>query len=83
MAPTGSGNEKQCLSPSPGSVSLARLTNLAPEKPEKSKAVENLLLIQAARYEQLRNQVSEQGLTETLEKVSQQAEKKANSTEEM
>ncbi|XP_036592026.1 programmed cell death protein 5-like [Trichosurus vulpecula] len=46
-----------------------------PVKPEKAKAVENYL-IQMARYGQLNGKVSEQGLIEILEKVSQQTEKK-------
>uniref|UniRef100_A0A4X2L0R1 Programmed cell death protein 5 n=1 Tax=Vombatus ursinus TaxID=29139 RepID=A0A4X2L0R1_VOMUR len=53
----------------------ARLSNLALVKPEKAKAVENYL-IQMARYGQLSGKVSEQGLIEILEKVSQQTEKK-------
>nr|XP_004661480.2 programmed cell death protein 5 [Jaculus jaculus] len=53
----------------------ARLSNLALVKPEKTKAVENYL-IQMARYGQLNGKVSEQGLIEILEKVSQQTEKK-------
>uniref|UniRef100_A0A8C5LCJ7 Programmed cell death protein 5 n=1 Tax=Jaculus jaculus TaxID=51337 RepID=A0A8C5LCJ7_JACJA len=53
----------------------ARLSNLALVKPEKPKAVENYL-IQMARYGQLNGKVSEQGLIEILEKVSQQTEKK-------
>nr|XP_040135285.1 programmed cell death protein 5 isoform X1 [Ictidomys tridecemlineatus] len=53
----------------------ARLSNLALVKPEKTKAVENYL-IQLARYGQLNGKVSEQGLIEILEKVSQQTEKK-------
>lgn len=53
----------------------ARLSNLALVKPEKTKAVENYL-IQMARYGQLSGKVSEQGLIEILEKVSQQTEKK-------
>uniref|UniRef100_A0A8C0DXN5 Programmed cell death 5 n=1 Tax=Balaenoptera musculus TaxID=9771 RepID=A0A8C0DXN5_BALMU len=52
----------------------ARLSNLALVKPEKTKAVENYL-IQMARYG-LSGKVSEQGLIEILEKVSQQTEKK-------
>ncbi|KAM8946261.1 programmed cell death protein 5 isoform 1-T1 [Pelodytes ibericus] len=53
----------------------ARLNNLALVKPEKAKAVENYL-IQMARYGQLGGKLSEQGLIEILEKVSQQMEKK-------
>ncbi|XP_028930363.1 programmed cell death protein 5 [Ornithorhynchus anatinus] len=53
----------------------ARLSNLALVKPEKAKAVENYL-IQMARYGKLSGKVSEQGLIEILEKVSQQTEKK-------
>ncbi|XP_032470252.1 programmed cell death protein 5-like [Phocoena sinus] len=51
----------------------ARLSNLALVKPGKTKAVENCL-IQMARYGQLSGKVSEQGLIEILEKVSQQKE---------
>ncbi|NXQ38650.1 PDCD5 protein, partial [Catharus fuscescens] len=53
----------------------ARLSNLALVKPDKAKAVENYL-IQMARFGQLGGKVSEQGLIEILEKVSQQTEKK-------
>lgn len=53
----------------------ARLNNLALVKPEKAKAVENYL-IQMARYGQLGGKISETGLIEILEKVSQQTEKK-------
>ncbi|NWI83227.1 PDCD5 protein, partial [Dryoscopus gambensis] len=53
----------------------ARLSNLALVKPDKAKAVENYL-IQMARFGQLAGKVSEQGLIEILEKVSQQTEKK-------
>ncbi|XP_069595362.1 programmed cell death protein 5 [Ranitomeya imitator] len=53
----------------------ARLNNLALVKPEKAKAVENYL-IQMARFGQLGGKLSEQGLIEILEKVSQQTEKK-------
>nr|XP_013796667.1 PREDICTED: programmed cell death protein 5 [Apteryx mantelli mantelli] len=53
----------------------ARLSNLALVKPDKAKAVENYL-IQMARFGQLPGKVSEQGLIEILEKVSQQTEKK-------
>ncbi|KAG7473531.1 hypothetical protein MATL_G00096880 [Megalops atlanticus] len=53
----------------------ARLSNLALVKPEKAKAVENYL-IQLARSGRLSAKVSETGLIEILEKVSQQTEKK-------
>ncbi|XP_078526928.1 programmed cell death protein 5 [Lissotriton helveticus] len=53
----------------------ARLSNLALVKPEKAKAVENYL-IQMARFGQLGGKISEQGLIEILEKVSQQTDKK-------
>uniref|UniRef100_H2VB72 Programmed cell death protein 5 n=1 Tax=Takifugu rubripes TaxID=31033 RepID=H2VB72_TAKRU len=53
----------------------ARLNNLALVKPEKAKAVENYL-IQMARLGQLGGKISESGLIEILEKVSQQTEKK-------
>ncbi|CAB1450902.1 unnamed protein product [Pleuronectes platessa] len=53
----------------------ARLSNLALVKPEKAKAVENYL-IQMARYGKLGGKISESGLIEILEKVSQQTEKK-------
>uniref|UniRef100_A0A2K5P9W9 Programmed cell death 5 n=1 Tax=Cebus imitator TaxID=2715852 RepID=A0A2K5P9W9_CEBIM len=53
----------------------ARLSNLALVKPEKTKAVENYL-IQMARYGQISEKVSEQGLIEILKKVSQQIEKR-------
>ncbi|XP_066570236.1 programmed cell death protein 5 [Amia ocellicauda] len=53
----------------------ARLSNLALVKPEKAKAVENYL-IQMARFGQLGGKISETGLIEILEKVSQQTEKK-------
>ncbi|XP_075045308.1 programmed cell death protein 5 [Mixophyes fleayi] len=58
-----------------GQAARARLNNLALVKPEKAKAVENYL-IQMARYGQLGGKISEQGLIEILEKVSQQMEKK-------
>ncbi|KAI1235377.1 hypothetical protein IHE44_0002239 [Lamprotornis superbus] len=51
------------------------VSNLALVKPDKAKAVENYL-IQMARFGQLPGKVSEQGLIEILEKVSQQTEKK-------
>ncbi|NP_001119762.1 uncharacterized protein LOC366089 [Rattus norvegicus] len=57
----------------------ARLTNLAFVKPEKMKAVENYL-IQMAQYGLLSGMVSEPGLIEILEKVSQQTEKKTTVT---
>ncbi|KAM5331879.1 programmed cell death protein 5-like [Glossophaga mutica] len=53
----------------------ARLSNLALVKPEKTKGVENYL-IQMTRYGHLSGKVTEQGLIEILEKVSQQTEKK-------
>ncbi|XP_063045077.1 programmed cell death protein 5 isoform X2 [Engraulis encrasicolus] len=53
----------------------ARLSNLALVKPDKAKAVENYL-IQMARMGQLGGKISETGLIEILEKVSQQTEKK-------
>ncbi|XP_047678160.1 programmed cell death protein 5 isoform X1 [Tachysurus fulvidraco] len=53
----------------------ARLSNLALVKPEKAKAVENYL-IQMAQYGQLGGKISESGLIDILEKVSQQTEKK-------
>ncbi|XP_013857381.1 programmed cell death protein 5 [Austrofundulus limnaeus] len=53
----------------------ARLSNLALVKPEKAKAVENYL-IQMARFGQLGGKITESGLIEILEKVSQQTEKK-------
>ncbi|XP_033012555.1 programmed cell death protein 5 isoform X2 [Lacerta agilis] len=53
----------------------ARLSNLALVKPEKAKAVENYL-IQMGRFGQLGGKVTEQGLIEILEKVSQQTDKK-------
>ncbi|XP_030621694.1 programmed cell death protein 5 [Chanos chanos] len=53
----------------------ARLSNLALVKPDKAKAVENYL-IQMARFGQLGGKISESGLIEILEKVSQQTEKK-------
>uniref|UniRef100_A0A2K6F842 Programmed cell death protein 5 n=1 Tax=Propithecus coquereli TaxID=379532 RepID=A0A2K6F842_PROCO len=52
----------------PDQSARARLSNLALVKPEKTKAM--------ARYGQLSGKVSEQGLIEILEKVSQQTEKK-------
>ncbi|XP_032376264.1 programmed cell death protein 5 [Etheostoma spectabile] len=53
----------------------ARLNNLALVKPEKAKAVENYL-IQMARFGKLGAKISESGLIEILEKVSQQTDKK-------
>ncbi|MCJ8733617.1 hypothetical protein PDJAM_G00225680 [Pangasius djambal] len=53
----------------------ARLSNLALVKPDKAKAVENYL-IQMAQFGQLGGKISESGLIEILEKVSQQTEKK-------
>ncbi|XP_067854092.1 programmed cell death protein 5 [Heptranchias perlo] len=52
----------------------ARLSNLALVKPEKAKSVENYL-IQMARFGQLGGKISESGLIEILEKVSQQTGK--------
>ncbi|XP_012690134.1 programmed cell death protein 5 isoform X2 [Clupea harengus] len=53
----------------------ARLSNLAMVKPDKAKAVENYL-IQMGRMGQLGGKISESGLIEILEKVSQQTDKK-------
>ncbi|XP_044065509.1 programmed cell death protein 5 [Siniperca chuatsi] len=53
----------------------ARLSNLALVKPEKANAVENYL-IQMARFGKLGGKISESGLIEILEKVSQQTDKK-------
>ncbi|KAJ7986189.1 hypothetical protein DPEC_G00348200 [Dallia pectoralis] len=53
----------------------ARLSNLALVKPDKAKAVENYL-IQMARMGQLGGKISDTGLIDILEKVSQQTEKK-------
>ncbi|XP_038557664.1 programmed cell death protein 5 [Micropterus salmoides] len=53
----------------------ARLSNLALVKPEKANAVENYL-IQMARFGKLGGKISETGLIEILEKVSQQTDKK-------
>ncbi|XP_062405166.1 programmed cell death protein 5 isoform X1 [Sardina pilchardus] len=53
----------------------ARLSNLALVKPDKAKAVENYL-IQMGRMGQLGGKISESGLIEILEKVSQQTDKK-------
>ncbi|XP_073321282.1 programmed cell death protein 5 [Pagrus major] len=57
----------------------ARLSNLALVKPEKANAVENYL-IQMARFGKLGGKISEAGLIEILEKVSQQTEKKTTVT---
>ncbi|KAI5616299.1 programmed cell death protein 5 [Silurus asotus] len=54
---------------------LIAVSNLALVKPDKAKAVENYL-IQMARFGQLGGKISESGLIEILEKVSQQTEKK-------
>ncbi|XP_029317341.1 programmed cell death protein 5 [Cottoperca gobio] len=56
-----------------------RLSNLALVKPDKAKAVENYL-IQMARYGKLGGKITESGLIEILEKVSQQSEKKMTVT---
>ncbi|XP_070761228.1 programmed cell death protein 5 [Enoplosus armatus] len=53
----------------------ARLSNLALVKPEKAQAVENYL-IQMARFGKLGGKISESGLIEILENVSQQTDKK-------
>ncbi|XP_015229207.1 programmed cell death protein 5 [Cyprinodon tularosa] len=57
----------------------ARLSNLALVKPEKANAVENYL-IQMARFGKLGGKISESGLIEILEKISQQTEKKTTVT---
>ncbi|XP_024151210.1 programmed cell death protein 5 [Oryzias melastigma] len=57
----------------------ARLSNLALVKPDKANAVENYL-IQMARFGKLGGKISESGLIEILEKVSQQTEKKTTVT---
>ncbi|XP_061566761.1 programmed cell death protein 5 [Cololabis saira] len=57
----------------------ARLSNLALVKPDKAKAVENYLF-QMTRCGQLGGKISESGLIEILEKVSQQTEKKTTVT---
>ncbi|XP_029000980.1 programmed cell death protein 5 [Betta splendens] len=57
----------------------ARLSNLALVKPEKANSVENYL-IQMARFGKLGGKISESGLIEILEKVSQQTEKKTTVT---
>ncbi|XP_030582303.1 programmed cell death protein 5 [Archocentrus centrarchus] len=57
----------------------ARLSNLALVKPEKANAVENYL-IQMARFGKLGGKITESGLIEILEKVSQQTEKKTTVT---
>ncbi|CAL8382283.1 unnamed protein product [Arctogadus glacialis] len=51
-----------------------RLSNLAMVKPDKAQAVENYL-IQMARYGKLAGKITESGLIEILEKVSQQTDK--------
>ncbi|KAJ0002144.1 hypothetical protein NQD34_001940 [Periophthalmus magnuspinnatus] len=56
-------------------ICLALVSNLALVKPEKAKDVENYL-IQMARFGQLGGKISESGLIEILEKVSQQTQKK-------
>ncbi|KAG7250807.1 hypothetical protein CRUP_023779 [Coryphaenoides rupestris] len=56
-----------------------RLSNLAMVKPEKANAVENYL-IQMARFGKLGGKISESGLIDILEKVSQQTEKKTTVT---
>ncbi|XP_042343178.1 programmed cell death protein 5 [Plectropomus leopardus] len=53
----------------------ARLSNLALVKPEKANAVENYL-IQMARMGKCGGKISESGLIEILQQVSQQTEKK-------
>ncbi|KAK9958575.1 hypothetical protein ABG768_010688 [Culter alburnus] len=58
-----------------GSRRPNRVSNLALVKPDKAKAVENYL-IQMARFGQLGGKITEAGLIEILEKVSQQTEKK-------
>uniref|UniRef100_A0A3B3CZE5 Programmed cell death protein 5 n=1 Tax=Oryzias melastigma TaxID=30732 RepID=A0A3B3CZE5_ORYME len=55
------------------------LSNLALVKPDKANAVENYL-IQMARFGKLGGKISESGLIEILEKVSQQTEKKTTVT---
>uniref|UniRef100_I3JE37 Programmed cell death protein 5 n=1 Tax=Oreochromis niloticus TaxID=8128 RepID=I3JE37_ORENI len=57
----------------------ARCNNLALVKPEKANAVENYL-IQMARFGKLGGKITESGLIEILEKVSQQTEKKTTVT---
>lgn len=57
----------------------ARLSNLALVKPDKANAVENYL-IQMARFGKLGGKITESGLIEILEKVSQQTEKKTTVT---
>ncbi|KAK5608991.1 Programmed cell death protein 5 [Crenichthys baileyi] len=57
----------------------ARLSNLALVKPEKANAVESYL-IQMAQFGKLGGKISESGLIEILEKVSQQTEKKTTVT---
>ncbi|KAJ3594247.1 hypothetical protein NHX12_006578, partial [Muraenolepis orangiensis] len=58
---------------------LPLLSNLAMVKPDKAKAVENYL-IQMARFGKLGGKITESGLIEILEKVSQQTEKKTTVT---
>ncbi|XP_054627759.1 programmed cell death protein 5 [Dunckerocampus dactyliophorus] len=53
----------------------ARLNRLALVKPEKADVVEKYL-IQMARFGTLTGKISDSGLVEILEKVSQQTEKK-------
>uniref|UniRef100_A0A3Q0R866 Programmed cell death protein 5 n=1 Tax=Amphilophus citrinellus TaxID=61819 RepID=A0A3Q0R866_AMPCI len=55
------------------------VSNLALVKPEKANAVENYL-IQMARFGKLGGKITESGLIEILEKVSQQTEKKTTVT---
>ncbi|XP_076593697.1 programmed cell death protein 5 [Chaetodon auriga] len=57
----------------------ARLSNLALVKPEKAKEVENYL-IHMAGFGKLGGKISESGLIEILEKVSQQTQKKTTVT---
>lgn len=57
----------------------ARLSNLALVKPDKAKAVENYL-IQISQFGNLGGKISESGLIEILQKVSQQTEKKTTVT---
>lgn len=57
----------------------ARLSSLALVKPEKANVVEKYL-IQMARFGQIGGKISESGLIEILEKVSQQTEKKTTVT---
>ncbi|XP_070818812.1 programmed cell death protein 5 isoform X1 [Chaetodon trifascialis] len=57
----------------------ARLSSLAMVKPEKANMVEKYL-IQMARVGQIGGKISDSGLIEILEKVSQQTEKKTTVT---